>query len=159
MARGCRRLGMLAFALAMAGQVIALVGVVAPAQARSEGGTYAQVAFDATNAERRDAGLGELGKQRCLQKAAIFQARAMAAQERMFHQDIGRLLGGCNLNLVGENVAYGYPSGTSVVRDGWMKSPPHRANILNRSYSLMGLAARKGHNGKWYVSQVFGRRA
>jgi uncharacterized protein YkwD len=39
-----------------------------------------------------------------------------------------------------------------------MKSPSHRANILNPSFTLMGIGARKGHNGRWYVSQVFGSK-
>lgn len=129
------------------------------AQARGAAQGYAQRAYAATNAERRAAGLGELGPQRCLDKAADKQAKAMAQVEQMYHQDIRKLLGSCGLDLVGENVAYGYPDGLSVVRDGWMESPSHRANILNRSFTLMGIGARKGHNGRWYVSQVFGHRA
>jgi uncharacterized protein YkwD len=60
---------------------------------------------------------------------------------------------------VGENVAYGYPNGRSVVNDGWMRSPGHRANILNPDFRLMGIGARKGHDGRWYVAQVLGRKA
>ena len=82
----------------------------------------------------------------------------MAQREEMFHQDIGAVLSECGLSAVGENVAYGYGSGRSVVVDGWMNSEGHRANILNASYTLMGIGARKGHNGRWYVAQVFGRK-
>ena len=46
-----------------------------------------------------------------------------------------------------------------MVNDGWMNSEGHRANILNPSFRLMGIGARKGHNGRWYVAQVFGRKA
>ena len=46
-----------------------------------------------------------------------------------------------------------------MVNDGWMHSPGHRANILNPDYTLMGIGARKGHNGRWYVAQVFGHKA
>ena len=60
---------------------------------------------------------------------------------------------------VGENVAYGSPTGTSVVDDGWMNSEGHRANILNPDYTLEAIGARKGPDGRWYVAQVFGRRA
>ena len=62
----------------------------------------------------------------------------------------------CKLGTAGENVAYGYRTGKSVVNDGWMNSEGHRANILNPSFKLMGIGARKGHDGRWYVSQVFG---
>ncbi len=37
-----------------------------------------------------------------------------------------------------------------------MHSDGHRANILNRGYRVMGIAARKGADGRWYVAQVFG---
>ena len=46
-----------------------------------------------------------------------------------------------------------------MVNDGWMTSDGHRANILSSSFTIMGIGARKGHNGKWYVAQVFGRKA
>jgi uncharacterized protein YkwD len=137
-------------------QLAAQLGTADAAVARSAGGAYAQVAFESTNAARQRAGLDELAPQRCLAKAATSQAKAMAAQERMFHQDIRKLLAACGLSIVGENVAYGYPTGKSVVTDGWMKSAGHRANILNPRFTLMGIAARKGHDDRWYVSQVFG---
>lgn len=39
-----------------------------------------------------------------------------------------------------------------------MTSGGHRANILSSSFTVMGIAARKGHDGRWYVAQVFGRK-
>ena len=39
-----------------------------------------------------------------------------------------------------------------------MRSSGHRANILNKGFRLMGIGARKGANGRWYVAQVFGTR-
>ena len=95
----------------------------------------------------------------CLKHAAVRQAKAMAQREEIFHQDLGALMKNCKLNTAGENVAYGYRSGVSVVNDGWMNSDGHRANILNPSFTLIGIGARLGHDGRWYVSQVFGRRA
>ena len=35
----------------------------------------------------------------------------------------------------------------------------HRENILNREFRILGVAARKGDNGRWYAAQVFGRKA
>ncbi len=83
----------------------------------------------------------------------------MARQDRMFHQDLRPILRQCGLSTVGENVAYGYRSGRSVVNDGWMHSEGHRRNILNRDFRLMGIGARKSDDGTWYAAQVFGRRA
>ena len=117
--------------------------------------TYASQARKATNAERTSRNLPRLSKSACVQRFAAAQATRMANQRRLFHQDLGPILNRCGLGLVGENVAVGYPNGTAVVR-GWMASPGHRANILNRGYRQMGLAARKAGN-TWYVAQVFGR--
>ena len=139
---------------------VVLVGTSAPAaQAQTRAGKYAQQAFTATNANREANGLDPLRANRCLKHAAVRQATLMAQREQMFHQDIGKVLEDCGLSTVGENVAYGYPSGRSVVNDGWMHSEGHRANILNPGFRLMGIGARKGHNGRWYVAQVFGRKA
>jgi len=129
----------------------------APAQARTPEGKYAQKAFTATNAQRTEAGLPALKKNKCLRRAAVRQATRMAQREQMFHQDLGPVLATCQLGAAGENVASGYPNGTSVVNNGWMTSDGHRANILSPSFTLMGIGARKGHDGRWYVAQVFGR--
>ncbi len=45
----------------------------------------------------------------------------MAAQRRMYHQDLEPILRRCGMSMVGENVAYGFTSGRAVVR-GWMDS-------------------------------------
>ena len=120
---------------------------------------YQNQARAATNNKREAHDRVKLKRGKCVQRFARKQARRMANQGRMFHQDLGPILNQCNLSMVGENVAYGYPSGRSVVNQGWMNSDGHRANILNPSFRLMGIGARKGHDGRWYVAQVFGRRA
>ncbi|GAB3255608.1 CAP domain-containing protein [Nocardioides dilutus] len=120
---------------------------------------YQRQAHNTTNKHREAHGLRELRRTDCVQRFAVRQAKRMAKQEEMFHQDLGPILEACGLNAVGENVAYGYPTGRSVVNDGWMNSPGHRANILNPDFRLMGIGARKGDNGRWYVAQVFGRKA
>jgi uncharacterized protein YkwD len=61
------------------------------------------------------------------------------------------------VGTVGENVAYGYTSGREVVQ-GWMHSPGHRANILNRGFRVVAVAAAESDSGRWYAAQVFGRR-
>jgi uncharacterized protein YkwD len=119
---------------------------------------YAAQAVGATNAKRADHDLRPLRRSDCLQGFARRQARRMAHEQRMFHQDLGPVLRQCELGRVGENVAYGYPTGRAVVR-AWMRSRGHRANILSEHYRLMGLAARRGTDGSWYVAQVFGARS
>ena len=39
-----------------------------------------------------------------------------------------------------------------------MNSSEHRANILNRSFRLIGLGAVQDGRGRWWVAQTFGAR-
>jgi uncharacterized protein YkwD len=61
----------------------------------------------------------------------------------------------------GENLAVGYPSADSVV-DGWMHSPGHRANVLNRNFDEVGVAIApesptRGFRGPTIVA-IYGER-
>ena len=145
--------------LASLAVLVGTAGAPADARATKAEQKYAHQAFTATNANRAHDGLRALSPSDCLRHWAVRQATLMAQQEQMFHQDLGRVMKACGLDTAGENVAYGFPSGRSVVNDGWMNSEGHRANILNPQFGLMGIGARKGHNGRWYVAQVFGRKA
>ena len=142
----------------LAAAVTSCVALTAPpASAITEAGKYANQAHRTTNDVRAQHHLGSLSKHKCLKRYAVRQAKAMAAAKEMFHQNLAPVLKECNLAAVGENVAYGYVSGQSVVVDGWMNSVGHRANMLNPLYKEMGIGARKGDDGNWYVSQVLGR--
>ena len=120
---------------------------------------YQRQAFNATNKQRAEEGLKELRRTDCVQRFAVRQAKAMARQQHAFHQELGPIMAECGLRAAGENVAEGYRTGRSVVNEGWMNSSGHRANILEPAYRLMGIGARKGDDGRWYVAQVFGRKA
>lgn len=121
-------------------------------------GGYQNQAFGATNRVRHHHERAGLRAQDCLQRFAERQARRMARQDRMFHQELRPILRQCDLTTAGENVAYGYPNGRSVVNDGWMNSEGHRENILNPGFRLMGMGARQSRDGTWYAAQVFGGR-
>jgi uncharacterized protein YkwD len=54
-----------------------------------------------------------------------------------------------------ENIAWGYRSATEVV-NAWMKSPGHRANILNCKSRSVGVGAAFNAAGNAYYTQVFG---
>ena len=148
------RLGTAVLGLALAAAVLV---VPMPAQAATPAQEYAAAAFATTNKVRANHDRKTLKSDACLRKAAVRQAKLMAGKGHLFHQLLGPLLDGCLLMTVGENVAAGFTSGTVVVRKGWMKSPDHRANILRKTYTRMGIAARKSEDGVWYVAQVFGR--
>lgn len=146
------------YVLAVAVVAVLSLAPVTPVEA-SPSTTYARTAFKETNEKRANHHRVRLDRGRCLQRFAVRHAKRMANRERMFHQDLGPILRRCRMRMVGENVAKGYPTGRAVVNKGWMKSPGHRENLLRREYRKMGLAARKGDNGRWYACQVFGRRA
>jgi uncharacterized protein YkwD len=54
-----------------------------------------------------------------------------------------------------ENIAWGYRSGKDVVT-AWMKSPGHRANILNCKSKTVGVGAVYSKGGAPYYTQDFG---
>jgi uncharacterized protein YkwD len=151
-----RHLGTLLAALLLA--TLAPLTLTAPAGATRAEATYAQAAVRETNERRAQHGVRQLAVDDCLERAAARHAARMAAQRRMFHQAMAPLLTRCGLQRVGENVAYGFRTGTAVVHRGWMKSPPHRANLLDRRHRLVAVAARRSGNGVWFASQLFGRR-
>ena len=58
---------------------------------------------------------------------------------------------GISYRTAGENIAKGYPTPKAVV-DAWMNSPGHRANILNSSYTHIGVGYVASGN---YWTQMF----
>lgn len=61
--------------------------------------------------------------------------------------------------LIGENLALGNFKDDQALVDAWMASPGHKANILNKRYTEIGVAVSKGiYNGKsvWMAVQHFG---
>ena len=63
---------------------------------------------------------------------------------------------------VGENLAMGNFGGDPQLVKAWMESPGHRANILNKNYTEIGIAVGKGmYDGesKWLAVQEFGTPA
>jgi len=56
---------------------------------------------------------------------------------------------------LGENLARGYFSTEDLVAS-WLKSPTHRANILDPSYRETGIGIAQDSDGKIYVAQYFG---
>ena len=116
---------------------------------------YEADVITASNAERTNRDLVALRAQSCVDTYAEAQARRMASENRMFHQDLGPVIEDCGLRMVGENVAHGYPTGAAVTA-GWMGSPGHRANLLRTGFRLIGVGAAQGPDGRWYAAQVFG---
>ncbi len=127
------------------------------AAAESPQAAYSRTAVTATNAARTKQKLKKTGVDSCLTGFAAAHATKLAKEKKLYHQNLKPILTKCKLKAVAENIAYGYPNGTSVVNSGWMKSTGHRKNILG-GYTLVAVEARKANNGTWYAVQIFGRR-
>lgn len=123
------------------------------------------------NAERARAGLPAVRVSGQLNFAADLHSRDMAATRTMAHELFGTTqpLPTDRLDMAGyddwtysyswgENVAAGYASAQAVM-NGWMNSPGHRANILNGSFTEIGVSVRADSNGTLYFTQNFGHRA
>jgi uncharacterized protein YkwD len=154
---GRRRVASIALsALALSG----LTAVTAPqhADAVTASSRYEGDVAKYTNAERTKRGLVKLKWNGCLDRYAEAQAVRMAKRHSLQHQALLPILKNCHMNLVGENIAMGYPSGKAATA-AWMHSPGHRANILKPSYRLLGHGAYRDSHGTWWVSHVFGRKA
>jgi len=61
---------------------------------------------------------------------------------------------GIRFSAAGENIAYGQRTPAEVMK-GWMNSPGHRANILNPSYTHIGIGLAKTSKGVNYWTQMF----
>jgi uncharacterized protein YkwD len=128
---------------------------------------FVQEVFERTNLERERANLAPLRLQETLGRSAEWMAADMARHDYFSHNDrYGRSFsrriqsfGYGNWRLVGENLAYGYRTPAEVV-EGWMKSPGHRRNILDRGYTEIGIAVTSdpATNHRFYWVQNFGAR-
>ena len=121
-----------------------------------------------TNKQRKDNGsLPALPQNSKLTRIAALRIKDMFEKEYFEHKspsgvgasDIAYDVG-YKFILVGENIALGNFSGDDGLVQAWMDSPGHRANILNKRYAEIGIAAEKGlYKGKkvWLAVQIFGR--
>jgi uncharacterized protein YkwD len=126
------------------------------------------------NAERARHKLRPLRLNRKLSRAARRHSRAMARKRFFSHSSrngasfVDRIrragyLAGARSWTVGENIAYGSGARSTPRSIGraWMSSPPHRANILSRSFRAIGIGIARGipsgGRGATYTTD-FGRR-
>ncbi|WP_082530759.1 CAP domain-containing protein [Aeromicrobium sp. Root344] len=143
-------------ALAGAVAMVLLVLASAPASAVTST-TYESDVIKWTNVKRVDRDKVAVKSQSCVDRYAEKQAAWMASHGELKHQSMSTILNACGLSLVSENIAYGYGTGGRVV-SAWMRSPGHRANLLNSKVRWIGVGAVQDDDGVWWVSQVFGRK-
>jgi uncharacterized protein YkwD len=123
--------------------------------ARADAMVDAAAAQSMISGYRRNNRLEPLAVDPELMRIASEQARAMAARNAMDH-DVGRSFqermrkAGFDGSVAIENVGAGYHTLADAF-SGWRDSPPHRANMLNRNVTRMGIAAAYAPISKYKV--------
>jgi uncharacterized protein YkwD len=104
---------------------------------------------------RSNNGLGAVTIDPELMRLASEQAHAMAARNKLDH-DVARPFqdriknSHFDASVAVENISAGYHTMAEAF-SGWRDSPPHRANMLNRSVTRMGIAAVYAPQSKYKV--------
>lgn len=119
---------------------------------------YEQEVIRLVNVERAKAGLKALTEDWELSRVARYKSQDMHDLRYFSHTsptygspfDMMKAFG-IRYRTAGENIAMGYRTPAAVVQ-GWMNSPGHRANILNASYTKIGVGYVAGGN---YWTQHF----
>jgi stress response protein SCP2 len=117
---------------------------------------------DRTNAERARHGLRPLTVDARLAAAAQAHSADMVRRDFFAHENPNgeqvwhrAVAAGYAYRKVAENIAAGQRTAEEVVR-GWMESPGHRANILDRELTQIGVGRADGGAYDVYWTQVFG---
>lgn len=153
-----RRSRMSTILTASAATALATLPVLAPTATAAEGNPTDRV-LQLTNDERAKAGCGALKRDATLDKVAQDYTASMQRSGKFSHTgadgstfDQRQRRAGYD-RPGGENIAQGQDSADEVVRD-WMNSPGHRRNILDCTFTSIGLGA-GGADEYW--AQEFGR--
>lgn len=120
-----------------------------------------QQVVDLTNHERAKEGLKALQIDVKLTQSAQEKSQDMKNKNYFSHTsptygspfDQMKALG-ITYNSAGENIAMGQPSAEEVV-DAWMKSPGHRENIMNPSFTHIGVGL--SDSGFYWTQQFIGK--
>jgi len=104
---------------------------------------------------RQNNGLGPLSVDPVLTRLAEQQARAMARRDKLDHNAGGPFAqrmksSGYAYKAGAENIGAGYHT-LAEAFSGWRDSPPHRANMLLKGVTQMGIAAIYEPNSKYKV--------
>lgn len=119
---------------------------------------YEQEVIRLVNAQRAQNGLAPLAENWELSRVARYKSEDMARRRYFSHESptygspyqMMRSFG-LSYRSAGENIAYGQRTPAAVV-SAWMNSSGHRANILNSSYTQIGVGYYETGN---YWTQMF----
>jgi uncharacterized protein YkwD len=126
-----------------------------------------QAIVDLTNFVRAENHVTLLSQNSALMEGAQRHSQDMARLDQMLHDIPGVPLPSLtdraafvhyNFQLLAENIAYNQADAASVVAS-WMKSPPHRQNMLNPSFTDIGLGLAWNKRGEPYYTMMLGMPA
>ena len=103
------------------------------------------------NQARASVGAGPLALNGDLSNYARNHAWEMAHNQSLYHSNISVLLGGWS--TVGENVGVG--GNVGQVHNALLASPAHYANVMNGSFTSVGIGAYVDGNGTTWTVRVF----
>jgi uncharacterized protein YkwD len=103
------------------------------------------------NSARAGAGLSALQLDGRLQSAARSWAQQLSSDGSLHHQNVSAFLD--TWMTAGENVAYG-PSADTMF-NALVNSPAHYENIMNSSFTVIGIGVVQGADGTLWTSHVF----
>lgn len=125
-------------------------------------GRFAAQVLALTNSARREAGCKPLAENAKLAAAAQAHSEDMAEKDYFAHDSrdgrspFDRIKdAGYSFGAAAENIAMGQQTPAAVM-DAWMDSSGHRANILNCTYTQLGVGYAAG-SGSPYWTQDFGK--
>ncbi|MFI5491043.1 CAP domain-containing protein [Actinoplanes sp. NPDC051859] len=157
-----RRLATLA--LIPAAAIIGLITLASPAQAATVSPTTLQTqVVTLSNQARVKAGCKALKVNAALLWAARGHSKYMATTGRFSHTGARNSTFTARARAAGytaarsENIAWGYRTAREVV-NAWLKSPGHRANLLDCGAKTMAVGVVYAANGAPYYTQEFGSR-
>ena len=138
--------------------VISAFAVSALAQTQDE-----NEVFNLVNRERSRAHLEGLMWDERLAKVARDYSRRMAREGFFDHYDpegktvLDRASRVRGWSRIGENlfVCDEQPYYTTVAIRGWLKSPTHRTNMLDRTWTATGIGIATARDGNIFITQVF----
>lgn len=114
-----------------------------------------------TNVERQKAGLPAYAHNWELSRVARYKSQDMANKGYFSHTSPTygspfQMMKSFRINYraAGENIAMGQRTAQAVVQ-GWMNSSGHRANILSRNFTHIGVGYAKNSKGTIYWTQMF----
>jgi len=151
-----RRIVLVAGLLVGSGVVV----TAAPAQAAYVPTAATTAAYEARvisqiNVQRVKYARGKLAAGWCPDWYAGYWSAHLSRTGLFYHRSMDVILQGCHAARAAENLARGYPTADATVA-AWMASPGHRANVLDGTLKLIGVAAVYA-NGQWTVTANFTR--